>query len=399
MSESLSPFTRQQLLPQEEMLEVLRKKGELFIGIPKETAYQENRVCLTPDAVNALTSNGHKVLVESKAGEGANFSDKEYNDAGAEITNDTEKVFSCPILLKIEPPSAEEIKMINFKTILISALQIKTQNKKYFEELAKKRITAVAFEYIKDEDGNYPAVRALSEIAGTASVLIASELMTNSQSGNGLLFGNITGVPPVDVVILGAGTVGEFAARSALGLGARVKIFDNSISRLREIQINLGRPLYTSTLQPKTLVKSLRRCDVLIGAMRGKDRSPVVISETMVENMKNGAIIIDVSIDTGGCIETSEVTSHGKPTFVKHGVIHYCVPNMPSRYARTASVSISNIFTPYLLKIGEDGGLENSLRFDRGLRSGIYFYHGILTSKSVAEWYDLSYNDINLLIF
>lgn len=399
MSESLSPFTRQQLLPQEEMLEVLRKKGELFIGIPKETAYQENRVCLTPDAVNALTSNGHRVLVESKAGEGANFSDKEYSDAGAEITSDTEKVFSCPILLKIEPPSAEEIKMINFKTILISALQIKTQNKKYFEELAKKRVTAIAFEYIKDEDGNYPAVRALSEIAGTASILIASELMTNSQSGNGLLFGNITGVPPVDVVILGAGTVGEFAARSALGLGARVKIFDNSITRLREIQINLGRQLYTSTLQPKTLVKSLRRCDVLIGAMRGQDRSPVVISEPMVENMKNGAIIIDVSIDMGGCIETSEVTSHGNPTFVKHGVIHYCVPNMPSRYARTASVSISNIFTPYLLKIGEEGGLENSLRFDRGLRSGIYFYHGILTSKSVAEWYDLSYNDINLLIF
>ncbi|WP_340198683.1 alanine dehydrogenase [Ascidiimonas sp. W6] len=399
MSESLSPFTRQQLLPQEEMLEVLRRKGELFIGIPKETAYQENRVCLTPDAVNALTSNGHRVLIESKAGKGANFSDKEYSEAGAEITNDKEKVFSCPILLKIEPPSAEEIKLINFKTILISALQIKTQNKKYFEELAKKRITAIAFEYIKDEDGNYPAVRALSEIAGTASILIASELMTNSQSGNGLLFGNITGVPPVEVVILGAGTVGEFAARSALGLGARVKVFDNSISRLRQIQINLGTPLYTSTLQPKTLVKSLRRCDVLIGAIRGKDRSPIVISETMVENMKNGAILIDVSIDMGGCIETSEVTSHGKPTFEKHGVIHYCVPNIPSRYARTASVSISNIFTPYLLKIGEDGGLENSLRFDRGLRSGIYFYHGILTSKSVAEWYDLSYNDINLLIF
>jgi len=399
MSESLSPFTKQQLLPQEEKLEVLRQKGELFIGIPKETAYQEKRVCLTPDAVNALTSHGHRVLVESGAGEGSNFSDKEYSDAGGEITRDTEKVFSCPILLKIEPPSLEELKLVNFKTILISALQIKTRSKKYFEELAKKRVTAIAFEYIKDDDGDYPAVRALSEIAGTAAALIASELMTNTRSGNGLLFGNITGVPPVDVVILGAGTVGEFAARSALGLGANVKIFDNSLTRLRRIQTHLGRSLYTSTVQPKTLIKSLRRCDVLIGAVRGKDRAPVIVTETMVENMKNGAIAIDVSIDMGGCFETSEITTHEHPTFEKHGVIHYCVPNIPSRYSRTASVSISNIFTPYLLKIGEDGGLENSLRFDRGLRNGLYFYHGILTSKSVADWFDLSYNDINFLIF
>ena len=399
MAKSLSPFTKEQLLPQEETLEILKKKGELFIGIPKETAFQEGRVCLTPDAVYALVSNGHKVLIESGAGDGAHFSDKNYSEAGAEITKDTAKVYGCPMILKVEPPTLDEIKLINPQTILISALQLKTQNKKYFEALATKRLTAVAFEFIRDEDGAYPAVRSLSEIAGTAAILIASELLSNENNGNGLLMGNISGVPPLEVVILGAGTVGEFAARSALGLGANVKIFDNSISKLRRVQNNLGRLVYTSTLQPKNLAKALKRCDVAIGAVRGKNRAPIVVTEPMVESMKNGAVIIDVSIDMGGCFESSEITSHKKPTFIKHGVTHYCVPNIPARYSRSASISISNIFTPYLLKIAEDGGLENSIRFDRGLRNGLYFYHGILTNRLVGEWFDLKYSDINLLTF
>ena len=399
MAESLSPFTKQQLLPQEETLEILKHKQELFIGIPKETSYQEKRVCLTPDAVAALVAHGHRVLIESCAGKEANFSDKEYSEAGAEITSDTQKVFSCPIILKVEPPTLDELKLLNQQTILISALQIKTRSKKYFEILASKRVTALAFEYIRDEDGTYPAVRSLSEIAGTASILIASELMANVNNGNGLMLGNISGVPPAEVVILGAGTVGEFASRSALGLGANIKVFDNSITKLRCIQTNLGRPIYTSTIQPKNLLKALKRCDVLIGAVRGKNRSPILVTDSMVSHMKKGAVIIDVSIDMGGCIETSEITSHDKPTFTKHGVIHYCVPNIPARYSRTASVSISNIFTPYLLKIADDGGLENSLRFDKGLKNGLYFYHGVLTNKSVADWFDLPYRDINLLIF
>lgn len=395
----LSPFTKQQLLPQEETLEIFKRKGELFIGIPKETAYQEKRVCLTPDAVSALVNNGHKVLIESEAGKGANFSDKDYSEAGAEITKDTAKVFGCPMVLKVEPPSLDQIKMLNPQALLISALQIKTQSKKYFEALASKRITALAFEFIRDADGTYPAVRSLSEIAGTASVLIASELLSDRENGNGLMFGNISGVPPLEVVILGAGTVGEFAARGSIGLGANVKIFDNSITKLRRIQTNLGRPLFTSTLQPKNLLKALKRCDVVIGAVRGINRAPIVVSEDMVRNMKKRAIIIDVSIDMGGCFETSEVTTHKQPTYMKHNVTHYCVPNIPARYPRTASVSISNIFTPYLLKIAEDGGIENSLRFDRGLKNGLYFYHGILTSRSVGEWFDLDFSDINLLIF
>ena len=395
---SLTPFTRQQLLPQEEKLEIARHKSELFIGIPKETSFQERRICLTPDAVNSLTSHGHRVLIESGAGESSSYSDKDYSDNGAEITQDTKKVFGCPTILKVEPPTMEEIEMMAQNAILISAIQLKTRKTSYFEALIKKKITALAFEHIKDEDGSYPAVKSLSEIAGTGSILIASELMIN-QSGNGLLFGNITGVPPTEVVIIGAGTVGEFAVKTAIGLGASVKVFDNSITKLRRLQNNLSQRIFTSTIQPKALLKALRRCDVAIGAMRGKDRCPVVVTETMVEHMKKGAIIVDVSIDTGGCFETSEITTHEKPTFIKNNVIHYCVPNIPSRYSKTASLSISNIITPYLIQIAEDGGIESALRCNKGLKNGVYMYHGILTNKAIGDWFNLPDSDINLIVF
>lgn len=395
----ITPFSKQQLLPQEEKLEIARHKSELFIGIPKETSYQERRICLTPDAVNSLVSHGHRVLLEAGAGESASYTDKEYSDAGAEITQDPKKVFGCPMILKVEPPTSAEIEMINPNTIIISAIQLKTRKKEYFEKLAKKKITAFAFEFIKDDDGSYPAVKSLSEIAGTASILIAAELMINNQFGKGLLFGNITGVAPTDVVIIGAGTVGEFAAKTALGLGANVKVFDNSITKLRRLQNNLKHPIFTSTIQPKGLLKALRRCDVAIGAMRGQNRTPVVVTETMVEHMKKGAVIVDVSIDTGGCFETSEITTHEKPTFIKNNVIHYCVPNIPSRYSKTASLSISNILTPYLIQIAEDGGVESAIRCNRGLKNGLYFYHGILTSKSIGNWFDLPNSDINLIVF
>ncbi|CAA9202934.1 alanine dehydrogenase [Flavobacterium collinsii] len=399
MSITLTPFTKQQLLPQEEKLEIGRFKSELFIGIPKETSYQERRICLTPDAVNSLTYEGHRVMIEAGAGESSSYSDKEYSDAGAEVTKDIKKVFGCPLLLKVEPPTIAEIEMINPETIIISAIQLKTKKKAYFEALAQKKITALAFEYIKDEDGSYPAVKSLSEIAGTASILIAAELMITDEFGKGLLFGNITGVPPTDVVILGAGTVGEFAAKTAIGLGANVKVFDNSITKLRRLQNNLNQRIFTSTVQQKALLKALRRCDVAIGAMRGKERCPIIVTETMVEHMKKGAVIVDVSIDTGGCFETSEVTTHEKPTFIKSNVLHYCVPNIPSRYSKTASLSISNILTPYLLQIAEDGGLESAIRCNKGLKNGIYLYHGILTNKAIGEWFDLPDNDINLLVF
>ncbi|HRB71918.1 MULTISPECIES: alanine dehydrogenase [Flavobacterium] len=396
---SLTPFTRQQLLPQEEKLEIAKQKGELFIGIPKEISYQERRICLTPDAVNSLTFHGHRVLIESGAGESSSFTDREYSEAGAEITKDRKKIFSCPMILKVEPPTIDEIHLMNPQTLVISAIQLKTQRKAYFEALAEKRVTALAFEFIRDEDGSYPAVKSLSEIAGTASVLIAAELMINQSFGKGLLLGNITGVRPTEVVILGAGTVAEYAARTAIGLGASVKVFDNSITKLRRLQNTLNQRIFTSTIQEKSLLKSLMRCDVAIGCMKGKNRAPIIVSETMVENMKRGAIIIDVSIDTGGCFETSEITTHEKPTFIKHNVVHYCVPNIPSRYSKTASMSISNIITPFLLQIAEDGGVESAIRCNRSLKNGIYFYHGILTNRSISDWFSIPYRDINLIVF
>ncbi|WP_353076480.1 alanine dehydrogenase [Flavobacterium sp.] len=394
-----SPFSAKQLLPQEEKLEIAKHKSELFIGIPKETSYQERRICLTPDAVSSLVSHGHRVMIESGAGKNASFTDKEYSDAGAEVTQDTKKVFSCPILLKVEPPTLEEIEMMNLEAILISAIQLKTQKKDYFEALTKKKITSLAFEFIKDSDGSYPAVKSLSEIAGTASVLIAAELMINNNDGKGLLFGNITGVPPTEVVILGAGTVAEYAVRTALSLGANVKVFDNSITKLRRLQNTLNQRIFTSTIHDKALLKALRRCDVAIGALKGENRTPIVVTETMVEYMKKGAVIVDVSIDTGGCFETSEITTHEHPTFIKNNVIHYCVPNIPSRYSKTASISISNIITPTLINIAEDGGIETAIRCNKGLKNGIYFYHGILTNKSIADWFNLEHRDINLIVF
>ncbi|MBT8256646.1 MAG: alanine dehydrogenase, partial [Bacteroidia bacterium] len=299
MAQPKSPFTKAQLLPQEEMLEIAHAKSELYIGIPKETDFQEQRVCLTPDAIAALVANGHQILIEKGAGEEAGYSDTNYSEAGATITGDTKKVFGCPMILKVEPPTLAELELINRKSVLISALQLKTQKKPYFEALSKKKLTALAFEFIQDEDGSYPAVKSLSEIAGTASVLIAAELMVNKNNGNGMLFGNISGVPPVEVVVIGAGTVGQYAVRAALGLGANVKVFDSSITKLRRIQSKAGQTLYTSTIQPKNLLKALRRCDVAIGAVRGKHRSPVIVTEAMVERMKKGAVIIDVSVDMG----------------------------------------------------------------------------------------------------
>lgn len=399
MQKLKSPFSKAQLFPKEERLEISSDSTSLLIGIPKERSFQEKRICLTPDAVSALTNNGHRVLIESGAGNNAAFEDKEYSEAGAEITSDTAKVFSSPIILKVEPPTLDEIEMIKPNAVLISALQLKMQKEAYFQSLAKKKITALGFEFIKDNDGTFPAVRQISEIAGAASILIASEIMSITNEGNGLMLGNISGIPPTEVVIIGAGIVGEYAAKSAIGLGANVRVFDNSITKLRTLQANIGRRVYTSTMQPKNLMKALMRCDVAIGASKGKNRAPILVNEAMVELMKHGAVIVDVSIDMGGCFETSELTTHDKPTFEKHGVIHYCVPNIPARYSRTSSVSLSNIFTPYLLQISEAGGIENAIRQDHGLKNGLYLYHGVITNKSISNWFNLDSSDLNLLIF
>lgn len=393
-----TPFSRHELIPKEERLEVQLKEGKLSIGIPKETHLQERRLCLSPDAIQVLVANGHDITVETGAGEGANFTDQEFSEAGATIAYDTNEVFSKPIVLKVSPLSSEEIEMMKPNSFLVSTVQLNMQTRSYFEKLSAKKITALGFEFIKDSHGHLPVVRLLSEIAGTSSILLAGELMTNTNAGNGILMGGIAGVRPAEIVILGGGTVGEYASRAALGLGANVRVFDNSLSRLRRLQTDLGVRVSTSMLDPKELAKALKRCDVAIGALRGDARTPCVVTEEMVENMKQGSVIIDLSIDNGGCFETSEITTHANPIVIKHGVIHYGVTNITSRVARTTTKALSNFFLPYLLMVSKEGGFEHVIQCDRGLRSGIYLYHGRITKKKISDWFDLPFQDINLLI-
>ncbi len=393
-----TPFGKHELIPQEEALEIMRKKGSLKIGIPKETHFQEKRVCLTPDAVSVLVANGHHIMVEAGAGNGANFLDNEYSEAGAQITYNTQEVFSQHIVLKVAPPSLEEIEYMKSKSYLISALQLSTQNKEYFKSLISNKITALSFDDITDESNNHPIVKILSEIAGTSSILIASELMSATNQGTGLIMGGIAGVRPTEIVILGAGIVGQYATKSALGLGASVKVFDSSVSKLRNLQNHIGQRVFTSIIEPKELGKAVMRCDVLIGAIKGIGRTPTIITEEMVKRMKTGAIIVDVSIDLGGCIETSEITTHNHPTFEKHGVVHYGVTNISSRVSRTATRALSNFFLQNLMEIADHGGIETYIKYEKGFRNGVYIYKGILTKKVISDWFGLPFNDINLLI-
>ena len=387
------------ILPKEEMLEVKQDFKKLKIGIPKESSFQENRITLTPDAVSLLVHNGHTIVIEHNAGVGANFTDKEYSDAGAEIVFSIEEVYNTDIIIKIEPPTKTELKLLKKGQQLISAIQLHTRNKEYFQELLKKDITSIAIEQIKDDEGKLTLLRSMSEIAGNTSLLIAAEYLSNVNSGKGLMLGSIIGIPPTNVVVIGAGTVGEFASRTALGLGCNVRVFDSSLSKLRRLQQLTSRSISTSVIQPKSLSKALKRADVVIGAIRSGDgRTPCVVSEGMVEGMKDGSVIIDVSIDHGGCFETSEVTTHKNPIFVKHGIIHYCVPNIASRVARTSSFAICSIISPLLIKIGEEGGVKNLIKQDEGVRSGVYTFRKMMTNKTLSEMFDFQFKDLNLII-
>jgi alanine dehydrogenase len=398
-SDDLLKSLAEGFMPQEEMLEVAPRRSKLQIGIPKETSIQERRVPLVPDAVAVLVSNGHEVIIETGAGEGSSFSDKDYSEAGGTVVFSTEEVYTASMILKVEPPTLQEIDLMQQGQLLISALQLPIQPKNFLKKLIAKKITAIAFDYIKDPQGMLPIVSAMSEIAGNTSILIAAEYLSSLHNGQGQMFGGISGVSPTEVVVLGAGTVGEFAARSALGLGASVKVFDNNTHRLRRLQSILGQRVATSILQPKVLEKALKSADVVIGAISSPvGRAPIVVTEEMVSKMKEFSVIVDVSIDKGGCIETSEVTSHNAPVFSKYGVIHYCVPNIASRVSRTASYALSNVITPTILDTGEYGGLVAMVKSYMGIQNGVYVYKGVLTNKYLAETFGLPYKDINLLL-
>ena len=385
--------------PKETMSETNQKNNSLYIGIPKEISFQENRIALTPLSVALLVNNGHKVVIESGAGVGANFSDNDYSEQGAIISFHKKDIFDADVLVKIAPPTFDEIAMMHKGQTLISALQMGSLKEDYLKALLHKKINALCFENLRDEGGILSVVRAMSEIVGATSIFIAAEYLSNATGGKGLMLGGFTGVPPTEIVILGAGTVGEYAARTALSLGAEVKVFDSSIYRLRRLQNNLGSRVFTSVMQPIVLAKAITTCDVVIGAIRATHgRSPCVVMEETVSRMKPHSVLIDVSIDQGGCFETSEVTNHTNPVFRKYDVIHYCVPNIASRVPRTASYALTNIFAPILLDIGEMGGLMNMVWNKPGIREALYIYQGHLTNKDIAAMYNLLHKDIELLM-
>lgn len=396
----LSDIAKQALMqPQEAMLETKSRKNSLYIGIPKETSFQENRIALTPLSVALLINNGHHVVIEAGAGLAANFGDKDYSEQGAKIVYDKKEVFQADLIIKIGPPTMEEIEMMKSSQVLLSTIQMSSLKEEHLAAMIKKKITALSYEYLQDEGGSLSVVRAMSEIVGATSILIAAEYLSNVFEGKGLMLGGVTGVPPTEIVILGAGTVGEFAARTAIALGAEVKVFDSSVFRLRRLQNNIGTRVFTSVIQPIVLHKAITTCDVVIGAIRSQNgRSPCIVSEETVSRMKPNSVLIDVSIDQGGCFETSKVTNHTNPVFRKYDVIHYCVPNIASRVSRTATYALTNIFTPILLDIGEMGGIMNVIWGKPGVRNAIYLYQGQLTNKDLANRFNLPLKDLDLLI-
>ena len=386
------PATKTQTLTKE------KKDGKLFIGIPKEITYQENRVPLTPSAIQFLCGMGHRIVMEKAAGANANFSDLQYSEAGAQLVSSPKEVYEADIVLKVAPPTKKEVNLLQSGQILISALQLDQVDESCIKMLMDKRINAIAYEFLEDGNGTLPIIRAMSELAGTASILIAAEYLNNTHVGKGELLGGFAGIPPTQIVIIGAGAVGEYAAKAALGLGANVKVFDNHLHRLRRVQKNFGHHLYTSTIHPKVMYSAMESADVVIGALRGSGaRSPMIISNDMLAQMRAHSVIIDVAIDSGGNFECSEATTHEQPVRKINDIIYYGVPNITSRVGRTASYALSNVFTPLMDAMNMNGGFSDSLRKNRGLRNGTYLFKGNLTNKNLADRFNLKYHDLDLI--
>jgi alanine dehydrogenase len=398
--DTLKDLARQTALTPKESPLALKKKGQrIRIGLPKELSTDENRIVLTPDAVEVLVNNGVEVAVETGAGAGAQFSDQSYAEAGAEILSSHKEVFDSDVILKIEPLQAEEFEYLKPGSTLISTINLPKLSAEYFKKLNEKQITTVAFELIEDKAGEFPIIRTISEIAGASAILIGSEYLSSANGGQGVILGGVTGVPPRNVVVVGAGTVGEYAVRSALGLGANIKVFDRQIYRLRRLQYAVGTRIYTSVIDSVNFPNALKEADLVVGALRSEfGFAPMVITEEMVSKMKPNAVIVDVAIDTGGCCETSEVTSHNRPVFKKHGVIHYCVPNIASRFSHTASEALSNIFAPLLMKAVNLGGIHEMISHNKWFMKGVITHKGSVTHLNLAQRFNMRYKDLGLIL-
>ncbi len=386
------------LLPKEEMLEVRKKGQKLKIGIPSDFSKVEYRVPLTPQAADLLVSYGHEIFIERNAGKSANYTNEDFQKAGAIIVDTKEETFQCDIVLRLATFSNEEIDSLRGNQVIISSMQIQAYSMESIQKLMQKKVTTIAFEYLENEDGFLPFVHQMSQIAGVTSITIASEYLSKSRNGKGVLFGEVTGVTPAELVIIGTSTAAEYAARAALGLGIFVKVFDTSVYELSKLEEKLGRRIFTSVFYPKVLRKALVSADAVIGAASFNTPPKFKVSEELIKQMKEGSVIIDLNMNQGGCFETSECTDFNHPTFVKHGVVHYCVPNSPAMVARTASISMSNILIPILLAIGDNGGVDNYIKVSKGFRKGVYIYQGILTNHDIGRLFNIPSKDINLLL-
>ncbi len=381
----------------------LKKEDEhqsLRIGVPREVANEERRVALAPSGASALVANGHEVYVEQGAGRQAHFQDEEYTESGAELIKSPDDLYGhCDLIVKVGPPNDEEMDLLQERQILLSALNLGGTTPDFLRHLMRLKITGIGFEFIRDPDGTFPLVRMMHEITGSMAIQIAGRYLESNEGGKGVMLGGISGVPPATVVILGADVVGEWAARTALGYGAHVIVLDTELGALRALEHYLDRSITTAVASEQYLRQAVHSADVVIGAMMASgQRSPMLVTEEMVASMSPGGVIVDAVMDQGGCIETSRPTTHSEPVFRRHDVIHYCVPNMPSNAARTATYALTHVLVPYLIRIGEAGSINEALWQDEGLRNGTYVYRQHLTKKSLATMFGMNHRDIELLI-
>ena len=387
------------LMPKEEHLETAVRFRRISIGIPCDIKDDEKRVALTPEAVNLLVESENEVIVQKGAGTGANYTDKDYSENGALTTESPARVYGCDVVIKVASFTTKETDYLKGNQVLMSYLNVLQLSEETLARLIRKKVTAIAFEKIRDASGVMPVIESMSEISGVTSILLASDYLSNHHGGKGVMLGGITGITPTEVIILGANTAGEYAARAAMGLGSQVKIFDKSLQRLKRFETLLGQRLQTSVFHPQVLKKALKSADVLIGAMELEDLRPwYYVTEEMVKTMKKGSFIIDLSIDRGGCIETTECRALRDPVYEKHGVIHFSAWNLPSRVARTASIALSNIFAPLLQSMADSGGIIQLLKTDHGFRNGVYLYNGILTNETLGQKFNILSKDLDLLL-
>ncbi len=383
------------------MLKAEKQRVSAVIGIPKEDQEIEKRLALTPETVSLLVSSGYRVLVEAGAGRTIQYADSYYADSGAEIVETAQEVFQADLILKILPPTLEEVQMMRRRSAVFSFLYIHKLTTPVLKLMSDRRIHALAYELLHEGSGVSPFVTAISEIEGVTSIALAAELLSNAHGGKGIILGGIPGVTPTEVVIIGAGVAGTMAARAALAQGASVKVFDDDIVKLRTIRHELGSPVYTSTLQPNVLRNVFRSVDVVIGAMQYINKTHFYrISEDLIREMKKGSIIIDLRMAQGGCFETTmEACLPDHPdTFEKHGVLHFCEMSLSSRVARTASISLSNLFVSLFTSMGDRGGLDHFAQFDRGFASGFYMYAGKMVNSYVGNHFNYPVTDIGLFL-